>query len=167
MLRTIKILLVCCVALWGCLGALGNLTDWGGTMGGVSAAASMSTWEGGANSWRATDNAALIMLAAALIPTLKAASAVLCLLGAWAMWQNRAKGAEEFDRAKRHALAGCGLAITLLFLGWIVLAESWFELWRSEVMRDIALESAFRYIGSIGIIALFVAMPDDEAAEGG
>lgn len=164
MSRTIKILLIGCVALWGFLGALGNLTDWSGTIGGVSAAATMSTWEGGSQSWRATDNTALITLAAVLIPALKAGSAVLCSLGAWAMWQSRAQSSDAFGAAKQNAIAGCGLAIALLFLGWIVLAESWFEAWRSDVLRDAALESAFRYIGSIGIIALFVAMRDEPLA---
>ena len=49
----------------------------------------------------------------------------------------------------------------MLFSGWIVIAETWFELWRSEVMREAALDAAFRYCGMIGLIALFVGMHDE------
>ena len=59
------------------------------------------------------------------------------------------------------ALAGCGVAMFMLFTGWIVIAETWFEMWRSDVMRDVALNSAFRYCGMIGVMALFIGMTDD------
>ncbi|GAC21150.1 DUF2165 family protein [Paraglaciecola arctica] len=44
----------------------------------------------------------------------------------------------------------------MLFGGFIIIAESWFELWRSESMLGPVLQSAFRYGGFIGFIALFV-----------
>jgi len=161
MLRAIKIALIASVALWGYVGALGNILDWGGTIGGVFAAATMSTWEGGADSWRATDNSILITLAAVLIVAFKLTSAILCSLGAIAMVRAYGKN-DAFDDSKRLALAGCGVAILLLFGGWILFAETWFEMWRSEPLRDLSLGSAFRYLGSIAVIALFVALKDDE-----
>ena len=75
------------------------------------------------------------------------------------MWQNRSDGA-AFKQAKQLALSGCGIAIMMLFLGFVVVAESWFELWRSEVMRGPVLDSAFRYAGMIGLVALLVATED-------
>lgn len=163
MLRYIKIMLVLTVAGFGFIGAFGNLADWEGTIGGVGAATSMATFEGGAESWRATDNPLLIGIAAVIIPLLKFGSGVLCLWGSVTMWQARSGAASVFDLAKQPALAGMGVAILLLFGGWIVLAETWFEMWRSDVLRDASLESAFRYIGSIGVIALFVALRDEAA----
>lgn len=160
MLRNTKILMIVAVAVWGYLGAFGNIADWSGTTGAVGAATSMATWEGGADSWRATNNEALILLGAIAIPVLKLLSAVLCSLGVLAMWRSRTGGATDFDHAKRLALAGCGIAVLLLFGGWIVIAETWFEMWRSEMLREAALDSAFRYIGSIALIALFVAAPE-------
>nr|MDA3933179.1 DUF2165 family protein [Gammaproteobacteria bacterium] len=59
------------------------------------------------------------------------------------------------------ALTGCMIAVIMLFGGFIVIAESWFELWRSDVMRGPVLESAFRYGGMIMLIALFVATKDE------
>ena len=50
------------------------------------------------------------------------------------MWQSRNASVADFSSAKRIALAGCGIAVIMLFGGFIVIAESWFELWRSEAM---------------------------------
>ena len=160
MLRIVKILLIATVAAWGFVGAFGNFADWTGTVGGVEAATSMATWEGGADSWRATTNPAIVMAGAIGIPLLKLASAALCALGAWSMWLARGRRA-QFEKAKSLGIAGCGIAMLLLFGGWIVVAESWFEMWRSDAMRGPALEAAFRYLGCIGLIAIFVAMRDE------
>tara|TARA_R110001599_G_scaffold115128_3_gene281490 strand:- start:410 stop:643 length:234 start_codon:yes stop_codon:yes gene_type:complete len=77
------------------------------------------------------------------------------------MWRTRAGAAAAFAKAKTLALAGCAVAILMLFSGWIVIADTWFELWRSDVLREAALDSAFRYCGMIGLIALFVGIHDE------
>lgn len=161
MLRIVKILLVLSVAGWALLGAVGNLADWSGTVGAVEATTTMSTFEGGADSWRATSNRAVILTGAVLIPTLKLIAGLFCLGGAWRMWSARAGEATDFASAKKMALTGCAVAVFLLFTGWIVIAEGWFELWRSDAFRGPALGSAFRYAGMIALIALFVGTHDD------
>ena len=161
MLRQTKILLILAVAGWGLVGALLNVLQWDGTLSSVAAAASMSTFEGGAESWQATANPAVIWLGAIFVAGSKMAAAGFCLLGAYRMWRARAASAHTFRAAKQAALAGCGIAVFMLFTGFIVIAESFFEMWRSEVLRAISLESAFRYAGLIGLIALFVALPED------
>jgi len=161
MLRLTKIILIATVAFWGILGAMHNLMDWGGTQGAVSAATSMSTFDGGADAWQATSNPMIVLLGALFIMLSKLASAFLCSLGGWKMWQARNHSADDFNKAKELALAGCAVAVVMLFGGFIVIAESWFELWRSEVMRGPVLESAFRYAGLIMLIGLFVQAKDD------
>lgn len=161
MLRFVKILLVLAVAAFGLIGAFGNVTDWEGTTGGIGAATSMATFEGGAENWKATTNPVLIGIAAVMIPLLKFLSGALCLWGAWAMFGARRSGGGAFERAKQPALAGMGVMILLIFGGWIVLAESWFEMWRSEVLRELSLQSAYAYIASVGVIALLVGQRDE------
>jgi predicted small integral membrane protein len=161
MLRSIKILLVLSVALWGLLGAFGNVADWNGTTGAVAAVTSMSTFEGGADSWQATTNPAVIIAGALFIMLSKTIAGLLCLAGAWRMWVARAGNAAAFTKAKTLALTGCAVAIFMLFSGFIVIAEGWFELWRSDVMRGPVLSSAFRYGGMIALIALFIGARDD------
>jgi predicted small integral membrane protein len=161
MLRTIKILLVLSVSAWALIGAFGNVIDWDGTTGAVAAATSMSTFEGGADDWRATTNPGVILAGALFILVLKLAAGLLCAVGAFSMWTALGRDSGAFQKAKGLALAGCGVAIFMLFTGWIVIAETWFEMWRSDVMRDVALGSAFRYCGMIGVIALFIGATDD------
>ena len=163
MLRIMKIVLVISVAAWAFAGALGNINGWSETTGAVGAVTSMSTFEAGPYSWRATENPALILAGALFILTLKIATGLLCLAGAWRMMNTRGGDAAAFQKAKTLALAGCAAAMFMLFTGWIVIAETWFEAWRSDLLREQALQSAFRYCGMIGVIALFVGMRDEEA----
>ena len=162
MLRVVKIALISGVALWGFIGALFNLIDWDGTIGAVTAATSMSTFEGGTESWKATSSTAVIWIGALFIMLSKLSAALLCTKGALDMWQARSGDAAHFAIAKEFALVGCGIATIMLFGGFIVIAESWFELWRSDVLRGPVLDSAFRYAAMITLIALFVATKDEQ-----
>ena len=161
MLRITKIFLVITVALWGLIGAFHNVLDWSGTLGAVRAATSMATFEGGAESWQATSNPVVVWLGALFIMLSKLTAGVLCLKSAAGMWGARKQDATSFARAKSAALAGCAIAVIMLFGGFIVIAESWFELWRSDSMRHLVLDSAFRYAGLIALIALLVNTRDE------
>jgi len=163
MLRATKVLMVLTVFLWGVVGALLNVIDWPGTLGAVTAATSMATFEGGAESWQATANPVVVWLGALFILLSKIAAAVMCLIGAIRMWLNRGADAATFAAAKEYALAGSAIAVIMLFAGFIVVAESWFELWRSDVLRAPVLDSAFRYAGMIALIALFVGMREEDS----
>jgi predicted small integral membrane protein len=121
----------------------------------------MSTFDPVPASGRATSNPAVVLLGAVLITLFKIATGVLCLLGAWQMWSARATDATTFAKAKTCALTGCGVAMFMLFAGWIVIAETWYELWRSPAMLEPVLGSAFRYCGTIGVIALFVGAREE------
>jgi len=156
-----KILLVLTVSMWGIIGVLLNVLDWQGTVGAVAAATSMGTFEGGAESWQATTNPAVVWLGALFITLSKLTVFGLCLIGAIRMRQARTSPAPVFSASKELALVGCAVAVVMLFGGFIVIAESWFELWRSDVMRGPVLESAFRYGGMIALIALFVGMKEE------
>jgi len=162
MIRIVKIGLIVTVMLWGYFGVLGNVLDLEQTLGAVTAVASMVTFEGGADSWQATSNTIVIWLGALFIMLSKLSAGILCTVGAARMWQSRKGSAADFTAAKGFALAGCGIAVIMLFGGFIVIAESWFELWRSETLLRTALSDAFRYAGMIALIGIFVAMPDED-----
>ena len=161
MLRIVKIGLIITVVLWGFFGALGNVLHWDETLGSVAAVTSMVTFEGGAESWQATSNPLVLWLGALFIMLSKLSAGILCTVGAGRMWQSRNGSLADFSAAKRIALAGCGIAVIMLFGGFIVIAESWFELWRSESMGAV-LSAAVRYGSMIALIAIFVSAPDDQ-----
>ena len=160
MLKNAKVIMIVTVALWGLVGAFQNVIDWSGTIGAIGTATSMTTLEGGAESWQATSNPIIIWLGAFFIVGSKLATGSLCSIGAIGMWQSRGSDLAAYKSAKGIALTGCAVAIIMLFGGFVVIAESWFELWRSESMRAPVLDSVFRYGGMITLIALFVASED-------
>lgn len=160
MIRTAKILLITAVALWGFVGAFENAENWGETLDSVRAVTSMETFEGGAGSWQASSNVFLVWLGALFIMLSKLAAGLLCSVGAYRMFRARTADAASFSSAKKAALAGSAIAVLMLFGGFIVIAESFFELWRSETLSTV-LPIAFRYAGLIALIAIFVSMDDD------
>ncbi|GAA6186136.1 MULTISPECIES: DUF2165 family protein [Alteromonadaceae] len=160
MLRRAKSIMILTVALWGFVGSFHNLIDWDGTLAAVGAATSMVTVTGGTESWQATSNTLVIWIGALLILGAKLTTGVMCTLGSIRMWRAHNANSTVFNAAKQIALTGCAVAIIMLFGGFIIIAESWFELWRSESMLVPVLGSAFRYAGMISLIAIFVALKD-------
>lgn len=160
MLRKTKSIMILTVALWGFVGAFHNVIDWEGTIGAISAATSMSTIAGGTESWQATDNVLVIWIGAFFIVASKLTTGALCGIGSMRMWRATALDSSAYNAAKDIALTGCAVAMIMLFGGFVVIAESWFELWRSESMLGPVLQSAFRYGAMIMLIGIFVSSND-------
>ncbi|MEO0345870.1 MAG: DUF2165 family protein [Pseudomonadota bacterium] len=160
-LRLLKAALVAAVAVWAAVSLLQNLLNWSATLDAVRATTSMVTFDAGPGSWQATSNPIAVWLGALFIGGGKLAAAVLCGVGAAGMWLNRTAQDASYAVSRRTALIGCGVALFMLFAGFIVIAEVWFGLWQSESLREPVLESAMRYAASIALIALFVASSED------
>lgn len=160
MVRISKIALIFALALWGLVGAQGNLLNWGETLESVAMVVSMATIEGRADVWQATSNPALIWAGALFITLSKLAAGVMCAVGVWRMWLARNGEAAAFNSAKAFALAGAAVALFMLFTGFVVFAESWYEFWRSP-LGDPVLSAAFRYGGLIALIMIYVAQRDE------
>jgi predicted small integral membrane protein len=159
MLRIAKILLVAAVVAWAVVGLWTNLAELGSVTGAVAAVTSMGTVPADDPlRGRATTSELIIFAGGAFILLFKLATAGLCAAGVWRMWSSRSAEAGAFAKAKNLALAGCSVAVLGLFVGWIVIAEEWFETFRSA--HD-AGELAFRFGGFIGLIALMVATRDE------
>ena len=156
--RTVKIALIVLVGLWGLISGLGNLAM---TESGFTATAEVVGADGrnGVVDWQRIESPLLIWAAWALIPLGKLAVAVLCLYGAWRMSLSRRAPAEEFNAAKAFGLLGCGIAIAMLFGIFMVVADTYFRLWLTESGSRV-MPIAFRYVCSIGIIALIINQPD-------
>ncbi|MFT6732947.1 MAG: putative small integral membrane protein [Polaribacter sp.] len=161
MLRKAKILLIIIVSLWGFISAYQNIADWNGTIGAVNSTTSMTTFDNGEESFQATSNPLVVWMGALFILLSKLATGFLCSIGALRMWRAKETNMAAFQSAKQIALGGCAIAMLMLFGGFIVIAEGWFELWRSESMRGPVLESAFRYAAMIALIAIFVSTKDE------
>jgi predicted small integral membrane protein len=158
MLRISKIVLLILVGLWALIGGIGNFFHIGSGYDSVADVLNPQNVVGLAD-WQRIENPIAVWAAWSIIPISKLAAAGLIFIGSWQMWGTRHFGADKFNHTKSVALAGCAVAIAMLFGGFIVAAETYFLAWQTE-LGALALPVAFRYIGCIALIAIFVQQPD-------
>jgi predicted small integral membrane protein len=155
MIRYIKMLLTLAVALWGLLGALGNLTNYQEGAHSVTAVLSMETLPETASGKEITQpGPAMVTLGFLFIWGLKLVGGFLCLVGVIQMWRNRNADTSAFGDAKRWAIAGCGVLFFMLFFGFSLVAVGAFKLYLSPMIS--AVELAALFAGQIGIVMLFL-----------
>ena len=160
MIRDIKIILALAVALWGLLGAMGNLTNYQEGSKSVSMVLSMETLPEHAIPEGPREPARLmVILGFAFIWGLKLLGGALCLVGVVRMRQNRKAATEEFAKAKRWAIYGCGVLFFMLFFGFNLVAIGPFKLYLSPLVS--AVELAALFAAQIGIVMLFLHQPED------
>lgn len=158
-MRIVKIGLVSGYALFLTFAALGNLMTPDLGFGAVKTAVGMeTTFQHPAVMWHAITNPAFIWIIFGAIVLAESACAIVCWVGAARMWNTRSNVA-DFNAAKSSALLGLGLAATLYFVGWLVIANEWFEMWQSQKLN--ALPDAFRNFGEAILIMLWVNAKDE------
>ncbi|MDG5751070.1 DUF2165 domain-containing protein [Qipengyuania sp. XHP0211] len=72
------------------------------------------------------------------------ATGVICLLGAWRLWQARGADAAGFEAAKSTAKLGVGLAVIVWFGFFGVIGGAGYQMWQSEVGAG-SLADAFKF----------------------
>lgn len=82
------------------------------------------------------------------------------MIGVFRLWRARNLAAEEFNKEKSLALCGLALVFGLYFIGFATIGGEWFQMWRAGSYN--MQEPAFRFIGSIGMIMLFLNQPDED-----
>jgi predicted small integral membrane protein len=160
--RLAKIAIVGAAGVLILLVAINNIFDYGTNLEVVQHILSMDAIPPGPLSWRAIANPTLHHLSYGFIIAVEAVSAALTLQGAWLLWQARSERAAVFNRAKGRAIAGLAAGFLLYFLGFMAIGGEWFQMWRAGVYN--MQEPAFRFIGSVGIAMIFLALSDAELA---
>lgn len=155
-----------CVGALTLIAGLDNILDYGANFAAVQHILSMDAI--GPNSpfaWRAITSAPLHHLAYVGIIAAELGSSALCFAGAGKLFRARRCSLQSFTRAKDIAIAGLVVALGLYFFGFLVVGGEWFQMWRSQVWN--MQQAAFRFIGSVGVILLFVAQPDADCKDSG
>ena len=161
MYRLVKVGLMATAAWWAISSGLYNVTNWSESLSYIKAVTSMSLFEGGSDSWQATSSPIIIWAGMLFIFGGKVAAAIMCSMGTWRMWKARAADKETFVEAREIGLAGCGIAVIMLFAGFIGIAENFFDLWRSADIGGSVLGGAYRYGGVMALIGILVGATDD------
>ena len=161
-LRTLRIMSVGAMGLLLSLFVFDNLTDYNTNFQFVRHVLSMDTiFPDATIRYRAITAPWAHHLAYAAIIATEFLAALLCWLGTWSMWRQRAAPAAAFQGARRLAFAGLGLGAGLYLIGFITIGGEWFAMWMSHEWNGV--ESAFRFFLMLFAVLIFVAMRDDDA----
>jgi predicted small integral membrane protein len=165
-IRVAKTALVAAIALFASLVAFGNLTDYQTNFVFVQHVLSMDTiFPSSTIRYRAITDPALHQAAYALIIVAEIAVAALCWAGAILLLRQLRSGAAAFNRAKPVAVAGLTAGFLLWQVGFMSIGGEWFGMWMSQQWNGV--ESAFRFVATIGLVLIFLAMPDGELPDSG
>ena len=154
-MKNIKIILVAGMALFLTLAVLGNLMMADVAIGAVKTTVGMqTTFQHPGVMWRAITNPVWIYAIFGCIVLAEAAAAALCWTGTARMWSARKADALSFYRAAALARIGLGATAALYFIGWLVIASEWFEMWQSRELN--VLPDAFRIFVAAMLILFLV-----------
>jgi predicted small integral membrane protein len=163
LLRIAKTAMVAAIAVLFSIVAFGNITDYGTNFAFVQHVLSMDTlFPTTTITYRAIISPALHRLAYAAIIATEIAIALLCWLGALALLRALYAPAERFNRAKPFAIAGLTLGFLLYQFGFITIGGEWFGMWMSQQWNGAP--DAFRYLTTLIMILIFVAMSEGDIA---
>jgi predicted small integral membrane protein len=159
--RGAKAMLVAAVALFASLTAFGNLTDYDTNLMFVQHVLSMDTiFATSAIKYRAIVDPDLQRVIYAVIIATEAVIAALCWIGVAALARAFRSDAAVFNRAKTFAILGLTLGFLLWQVGFMSIGGEWFGMWQSQQWNGVP--SAFRFVVVIGVVLIFVALPDQE-----
>jgi predicted small integral membrane protein len=160
LIRLAKIALVVAAGLFCVLVGYNNIVDYSSNYLFVQHVLSMDTVfpDNAVRGGRAIIDPQLHRAAYGIIIGVELGAGILCLLGALRLLFAIAAPAPRFAAAKTIAIIGLVSAMFLWFFGFLVVGGEWFQMWQSQMWNG--QEAAFRFLGSIGLILVFLVMED-------
>lgn len=157
--RYVKVFLVLSVGIWGLIGTVGNLSGLPDVYNSVRDVTTMSgVPEGVGPPWK-TANPFVVWTGVIAIVLGKLAALFGGAVGGIVMLRHVNAPSVDFEKSKKWAIAGCGLAAGLLILSFTIIAEGAFFMFYDPRYVGAA-EIAFRFAGSFALITLFVAQSE-------
>jgi len=162
MLRLSKTLLVFGVALFYSLVVFNNTTDYDSNFQFVRHVLMMdSTFPSNHGMWRAINSPVIQTLFYLTIIVWEIVTMLLCWWGGIQLARNRKAPAAAFHFAKRVAIAGLTLGMLMWLVAFLSVGAEWFLMWQSKSWNG--QEAAFRMFAVIGVVLIFVALPDEDS----
>ena len=103
----------------------------------------------------------LAWIALWIIIALEFLAGLLALKGAWDLWAARKGTAAQFQAAKRCVMNSVGVALLIWFGLFGAIGGAYLQMWQTEAGTG-ALQGAFWYMASIGIVALYINLAEQE-----
>jgi predicted small integral membrane protein len=158
-IRTAKISLVAVVALFYTIVVFNNVTDYNSNYLFVVHVLSMdSTFPGNEGMWRAVRSSFIYHSFYHLIIGWEALTALLSWTGAAVLLRELKAPAAAFNLAKRISVAALTLGLLMWLVAFLTVGAEWFLMWQSKTWNG--QEASFRMFTVVGIILIFLVMPD-------
>ena len=161
-LRIAKLALVCAVAIFYSLVVLNNTTDYDSNFQFVRHVMMMdSTFPRNHVMWRAVNTPALHTAFYLSIILWEIATTLLCWWGALQLGRALRGTPAAFQAAKKWAIAGLTLSMLIWLAAFLSVGGEWFLMWQSKTWNGN--EAAFRMFTVIGVVLVFLSMPEQDA----
>ena len=163
-LRLAKTALVFGIALFYTFVVFNNLTDYDSNYQFIRHVLMMdSTFAGNRGMWRALNSPAIHTIFYVCIIAWEFVTMVLCWAGGVRLVRSIGGAAAVFHRAKNVAVTGLTMSLLMWLAAFLSVGGEWFLMWQSKSWNG--QEAAFRTFTVVGIVLLFLAMPDSERVE--
>jgi predicted small integral membrane protein len=160
-IRIAKILLILAVALFYSVVVFNNLNDYGSNYLFVYHVLDMdTTFPGNHGMWRAVHSTFVYRSFYASIISWEALTAALSWFGGLSLLRKLRSPAGAFNLSKRVAVAALTLSLLMWFVAFLTVGAEWFLMWQSKTWNG--QDAAFRMFTVVGIILVFLVMPDVE-----
>jgi predicted small integral membrane protein len=162
-IRLSKCVLVLSVAFFCTLVVFNNLTDYDSNFQFVRHVLQMdSTFPGNKGMWRAINSPSFHHVAYDFVILWETLTAITAWWGGVRLLKAIKLSASQFNRAKTQSVAALTMGIVLWFTGFIAVGGEYFLMWQSKTWNG--QDAAFRLVVILGVVLLYVAMPEPEDA---
>jgi predicted small integral membrane protein len=161
--RLSKCALLAAIAFFYSLVVFNNLSDYESNHQFVQHVLNMdTTFPGNHGMWRAIPSPGVQTLFYISIITWELITAVLCWWGVTRLLQTRKASSTVFNAAKPIAIGALTFGCLMWFVAFLSVGAEWFLMWQSRTWNG--QEAAFRMFAILGIVLVYLAMPDPELA---
>jgi predicted small integral membrane protein len=160
-IRIAKTALLFAVAFFYTLVVFNNITDYNSNYLFVSHVLAMdTTFPGNLGMWRAVHSIFVYKAFYASIICWEALTGVLMWIGGGMLVSKLRSPASAFNLATRVGVAALTLGLLMWFIAFLTVGAEWFLMWQSKIWNG--QEAAFRMFTVVGILLIFLVMPDVE-----
>lgn len=158
-LRVAKTSLVFALALFYSFVVFNNLTDYNSNYQFIRHVLMMdSTSPGNHGMWRAMNSPTVHTIFYLSMIAWEFVTMILCWWGGLRLARALRGTAAAFHLAKRVAIAALTLSLLMWLVAFLSIGAEWFLMWQSKTWSG--QEAAFRMFTVVGIVLLFLALPD-------
>jgi predicted small integral membrane protein len=162
-IRLSKCVLIFGIALFCSLVVFNNLTDYDSNFQFVRHVLQMdSTFPGNKGMWRAINTPWMHVAAYDSIILWESLTTAMAWWGFVRLFRTMKGTAKAFHDAKAQSVAALTMGILLWFVGFIAVGGEWYLMWQSKIWNG--QDAAFRLVVVLGIVLLYVAMPESADA---